>query len=130
MSRERLEALCRITAAVSQARQAEMAALRRQEIALRQHLSEIEAGRAASLSALDPEGPAVRAGAVMTWQAWIDQQKAGINGDLARLRARMIASRATLAEAHGRDQAMTGVMRNRARKESETAQRRQDNAGG
>ena len=130
MTLSRLQDLRRITDAVATARQAEMAALRRQEEQLLQSLRQIEADRAEGLATLDPEAPAVRAGAVMTWQGWVDAKRAGTLSELATLRARMMAARERLGLAHGRDQALGGVSASLSRQAATLAQRRQDNGAG
>ena len=129
MTPGRLKDLRRVTQAVAQARQSEMARLRREETRLRLRLAEIEADRARSLASLDPEEPATRSGAVMLWQGWVDGKRAGLNGDLAILRARMIAARQVLSEAHGRDRALAGVTDRILARTAALAQRREDNRG-
>lgn len=130
MTVKRLRDLRGLTEAVARARQAEMARLRREETALRRRLADIEAARAESLATLDPEGPAASSGAVMVWQGWVDGKRAGINGDLARLRAKMISARGALNEAHGRDRALAGVSKRLLTRSERIAQRRKDNGDG
>ena len=129
MTVDRLAALRRLTEAVSRARQMELAKLRREEDRLRQRLAGIEAARANSLEHLDPDAPAARSGAVMVWQGWVDAKRAGINGDLATLRARMIAARDALNEAHGRDQALRGATKKLLAQGTALTRRRKDNRG-
>lgn len=87
-----------------QARQREMAELRQQEAALRQNLADLLGDRAARDAAkAGAADPAMRAGADVRWHVWIDQRRAVINQELAKVRARMAALEPKLRRAFGKD---------------------------
>ena len=128
MSREKqLEGLAQLSAVQFRAAQAEMAALLEQEAALRQNLRElVQSKTALSRAARQPDEAAVVAGADMRWHQWVDQRRAVINIELARVIALKENCRARLKLAFGRDQAIQ-TLRNQSKETRRyAAQRRQD----
>lgn len=88
-----------------QADQAEMAMLNRDEVKLRQRLSDLAddiSRRAMTTRPVDE--PATIAGADLRWHCWIDQRKAKINAELARVLAKKEICRVRLTRSFGRKQ--------------------------
>lgn len=122
----RLVELSALTEAEFQSRQARMTRLRLREEAIRGKLREIEADRAAQLATLHPADPAVRAGAVLAWETWVEQRQKGLTLELARLRVEMEEAKADLARSFGRDRALGETIERQKARVLQEAQRRRD----
>ena len=112
----RLAELSALTEAEFQSQQVRMARLRQREDEIRGKIAEIEADRAAQLAGLHPADPAVRAGAVLAWETWVEQRQKSLAIDLARLRVEMDQARDALARSFGRDAALKELIGHRRAK--------------
>jgi hypothetical protein len=102
-----LAALCALSAISYRAAQAEMAELMTREEGLRRNLDQLVLQRQARFEGgLDPSDTALRGGADMRWQRWVDQRRAVINAELALVLAQRSECRRRLQHAFGKDQAI------------------------
>ena len=104
-----LRAIGELTEAAFVARQAEMAGLKRTELALRAQLSDLDAAKRANAEAAEAMDPATRAGADLLWQSWVDSRRSAINLTLARTLAEQSRVRTELARSFGRNHAVGGL---------------------
>lgn len=106
MSRNALEDLVRLTAAVRQAEEARMQRLAEEETALRAELATLDAARrdAHALSAPELAGPR-SVGADILWQGWVSRNRRTLQLRLARVLARKGDALRDLRRAHGRSEA-------------------------
>lgn len=121
----RLRALSRLTEAVRDKSQAEMAALKQAETALRDHITALAQARhdRATETATDLDH-AIRSGVDMRWHTWIDQRRAALTTELARNLAAQENARAGLAQAVGRNEAVLELIdRTRAARAQALARR-------
>lgn len=127
MDLKQLKGLRKLAALQFQARQKEMAELHQQEAALQQNLADLLGDRAArdavKAGAADP---AMRAGADVRWHAWIDQRRAVINQELAKVRARMAALEPKLRRAFGKDLVAQHLQKTAQKDARRAAARRDD----
>lgn len=87
--------------------QADMARIRAREEDLRRKLAQlIESKSAQAITTQRPDAAALIAGADIRWHRWVDQRRAAINAELARVLALKENSRVRLQTAFGRDRAM------------------------
>ena len=101
---ENIAGLTEVTSVTLQTLQTEMAAIRKREEGLRQNLSQLVADRAEQAEAALENGAATPlAGSDIRWHAWVDQQRAKINGELAVVLAEKEACQQRLQQAFGRD---------------------------
>ena len=110
---DRLAALARVTDIAFFADQARMAALRRAEEDIRARLADLDRPRHDPTVPL-AEDAALRAGADITWQLWVDVRRSALNTELARVLVAQAAARRTLSTSFGRDTA-ANRLRDRAR---------------
>ncbi len=103
-----LAALARVTDTAFAAEQAQMAALRRREAELRGLIADLDRPRHDPATPIE-EDAALRAGAEMTWQLWVDARRSALNVELARVLVAQAEARRTLARAFGRNAAATGI---------------------
>lgn len=122
----RLSELSALTEAEFQARQARMTRLRLREQAIRDTMRKIEADRAEQLAGLHLADPAVRAGAVLAWETWVEQRQKALTLDLARLRVEMAEAKEALARSFGRDTALKAMIGRRESRVRLDTQRRID----
>ncbi len=107
------------------ARQARLGALRTKEAALRATLDALHAGRSArARTAGGEDDAALRAGADLLWQGWIGTRRSALNAELDRNLATQELARSQLAQAFGRMQVSTELLRNAARDRARAAARR------
>jgi hypothetical protein len=110
-----LRDLARLAAAASSAAEARLQALRGQEAELRGLLRALEEGRRArAREALAPD-LALRAGADLLWEQWVDRRRAALMAELARLLARVEMARDELRLAFGRRTAAEALAEGAAR---------------
>ena len=88
--------------------QAQLAALTRQETALREQLASLARDRAEQ-SGRDAADAAVRAGADVRWHRWIDSRRLLLNQELAQLRARRLRQVKVVKAAFGRKEALVAL---------------------
>lgn len=125
-----LAALARLADAGFAARQARLGALRTQEAALRGKLAALDAGRSARAQTLGGAGDAaLRAGADLLWQGWVDGRRRALNIELSRNLALQEIARAQLAQAFGRMQASRELLRQAAGARARAAARRAELGG-
>lgn len=113
MSREvnRVRELCRLTELKLRAEEARFAEQRRREMEIRALLSDISSERAARMSTVGqtPDAAFV-AGADMRWLRWVDQRRAVLNSELARVLAAQDRLRGALRHAFGQNQAAKALL--------------------
>jgi flagellar biosynthesis chaperone FliJ len=97
-----LAALVRVSGAISDAAEARLATLRREETDLRDQIAALEAARQARATEARATDLTVRAGVDLRWEGWIDRRASALAAELARLRARIEIARDELAQAFGR----------------------------
>jgi len=108
---------------------ARLAALRRQEADLRAQLSDLEAARRARGAEALATDLALRAGADLRWEVWVDRRAGALTAELARLLARVEAARDALRASFGRRLA-TEALADRARAERAARRARAEDRGG
>ena len=117
--------LAELTGGHFRAAQAEFAGLLERETRLRQNLSQLIENRQSRVAqSPQPGDVALIAGADMRWQQWVDQRRAVINGELARVMAMKESCRAKLKLAFGRDQATKALQKRAAQARLQTSRRR------
>ncbi len=102
MKPQDLAALVRVSGAISDAAEARLATLRREETDLRDQIAALEAARQARATEARATDLTVRAGVDLRWEGWIDRRASALAAELARLRARIEIARDELAQAFGR----------------------------
>lgn len=111
-NRKKLDALSRLVAADFRAKQAEFASILAHEAQLRENLAQLMASRQSRAAELpSPCDAALNAGADMRWLQWVDQRRAAINAELARVMVRKENFKIQLQRAFGRDQAADALIR-------------------
>lgn len=116
---KRLAGLVQLTGAQFRAVEAEMTALQQQEAQLRNSLAQLMKRRqTSSVSTCASETAAMIAGSDVRWQQWVDQRRAVINAELAKVLVAKEKCRSRLQRAFGRDQA-TQALRNRIEKQQQ-----------
>ena len=105
-----LEDLVQITGVALRAQQAELVAIQRHEEDLRLNLAQLTASKSTQAqSNRASDDAALVAGADMRWHLWVDQRRALINAELARVLAQKENCREKLKRAFGRDQAAVAL---------------------
>lgn len=103
IDRRQMQDIVQVTAAMRTAAEARMAALRAEETVLRRRLEDLDAARRARAFSVTAEDAALRAGADLRWEQWVETRRAGLMAELARLRARIEDERAALTRAFGQN---------------------------
>lgn len=117
--------LTELTGVHFRAVQAEFAGIVEREKRLRQNLAQlIESRQSRSAQLPQPGDGALVAGADMRWQQWVDQRRAVINGELARVMVLKESCRARLQLAFGRDQATKALQERAVQARLQTHRRR------
>lgn len=106
-SAQRIADLAILTSVSLRAAQAEMADLKAHEADLRQNLIDLAAQKLRDPRAEDD--PALIAGADLRWQQWVDQRRAAVNAELAKLLALIDNRQHRLRGLFGRDQAVRAL---------------------
>ena len=110
--RKKLDALSRLAAAEFRAKQAEFASILAHEAQLRENLAQLMASRNTRSAARPSLGDAaLNAGADMRWLQWVDQRRAAINVELARVMVKKESFKIQLQRAFGRNQAAEALIR-------------------
>ncbi len=117
MNARDLAALTRLAGAASDAAQARMATLRREEAELRRQIAALEEARRIRAAGAHATDLTLRAGVDLRWEGWIDRRTIALTTELARLRARIEIAREELARALGRHTAAEALA-DRARAEA------------
>jgi hypothetical protein len=97
-----LAELARLTAAVSGAAEARLAALRRDEAALRARLHDLDTAQQARAREAQATDVTLRAGVDLRWEDWIEARRRALSAELARTLARAELARDDLRRAFGR----------------------------
>lgn len=97
-----LAALSRLAGAASDAAEARMAALRREEVELRHQIAALDEARRTRAAQARATDVTLRAGVDLRWEDWIDRRASALSAELARLRAQIEIAREELARAMGR----------------------------
>lgn len=109
--RRQMQDIVQVTAAMRTAAEARMAALRAEETVLRRRLEDLDAARRARAFSVTAEDAALRAGADLRWEQWVETRRTGLMAELARLRARIEDERAALTRAFGRNLVARDLLR-------------------
>lgn len=109
--RREMEGLVAVTAAVRAAAEAQLGALRAEEATLRARLAELDGALRDRATTVTAEDAALRAGADLRWERWVDTRRRALNGELARLLARIEEARRRLARDHGRSEVASELAR-------------------
>lgn len=99
-----MAALARVTQAAFDAEQARMAALKRAEQDVRALIAELDLPRHDPATPLADDA-ALRAGADLNWQLWVDSRRSALNAELARTLVAQAKARASLKQRFGRNEA-------------------------
>lgn len=102
--------LARLTAAVSGAAEARLAALRRDEAALRARLRDLDTAQAARAREAQATDVTLRVGVDLRWEDWIEARRRALTAELARTLARVEVARDDLRHAFGRKVAAEGIV--------------------
>ncbi|MCC7321441.1 MAG: hypothetical protein IT542_10760 [Rubellimicrobium sp.] len=92
-----------VTAAALAASEARMTALRHEEARIVARIDDLDAALRRRAAEATAEDPALRAGADLRWQEWVERSRSALLSGQARLRAAIEAERATLRLTFGRD---------------------------
>ncbi|MEJ6403212.1 hypothetical protein [Yoonia sp. 2307UL14-13] len=108
--RRKTLALAKLMEVSFQAAQADMAKLNGEEAQLRQRMRDLTDEVSRRATAMRPiDEPATIAGADLRWHCWIDQRKAKINAELARVLARQETCRIRLSKSFGKRQIAAAI---------------------
>ncbi|MBP1805074.1 hypothetical protein [Rubellimicrobium aerolatum] len=102
MTAKDLTALAGVAAMACDAAEARLARLRQEETELRRQIGALDSARRARAAEALATDVALRAGADLRWEGWIEGRSAALGAELARLRARIEVARDDLARAFGR----------------------------
>lgn len=97
-----LEAIARVAGAAFAAAEARMAALRAEEARLTRQIADLDGARRDRAARATAEDAALRAGADLRWDRWVETRRRALFSELARLRARIEDARVALARDFGR----------------------------
>ncbi len=103
-----LAGFARVTGAAFDAEQARMAALRRREAELRETIADLDRPRHDPTTPIEDDA-ALRAGADLNWQLWVDTRRSALNVELARCLVAQADARIVLSRAFGRNQAAQAI---------------------
>lgn len=112
MELKRVKGLGQVTNLKYRAHQTEMATLLAREASLRRNLADLVSERDATAAVRrSSDDPALIAGALIRWHAWVDQRRATINGELAQVLAKKAECAQRLRHAFGKDQVAQALIR-------------------
>lgn len=106
-----IAALRQVTAARRAASESRLAALRQREDEIISRLAALDSAFRQRASAARADDLALRAGADLRWESWVEDRRRTLMTAQARLRAAMEQERATLRHEFGRDLALTELAR-------------------
>ncbi|TNC51569.1 hypothetical protein FHG66_05245 [Rubellimicrobium rubrum] len=110
MREKDLAPLVRLAGVSCDAAEARLASLRREEAELRRQIEALETARRLRASEALATDVALRAGADLRWEGWIDKRASALNGELARVLAKIEMARDDLARAFGRRSATQALL--------------------
>ncbi len=110
MNQKDLAPLVRLAGVACDAAEARLAALRREELELRRQIAALETARRTRAAEAQATDLALRAGADLRWEGWIDRRASALGAELARVLARIEMARDELAQAFGRRSATQALL--------------------